>query len=637
MVLIPWLLAAVFTAALAACVHWTVQKLAPSKGSKKKTKDQEVDDDLTLKILNDTEGWADDDDGEPQIEDEKHATVADAIAANKVDTSAIIQAPAEDDDSDDDDDDDDDEDEPLGPESGPRYSIGDRVVLSGLKHAKHLNYHHGTVTGKWDKDALRYPITLDLIPKPITSKVENLIKEAPLVTRTDDDAVFTAQNGVLNEVSGRICAFIFTTMRGLSSQILQGNKDAAALTAFGWQFWKTVPGQGGSGNNQNSSKNPQTLPKGVYLQLLEFLTRGILLQNKLEDLEKQLSPKSPKGSYLLVKRAMTSDLAVASWNVRLSGEFWVIGDDENEDRDDQRGGTLVIPCDNPKQVYRVVGYQLSLWKKLNTNATMTNTANGQSQPQHQFPRPPKFFLTLLPWFGYLIHDPILLPTTGTNQVELASPKQTKQLLRACDRAKKQGRIVDRFCQLELEKDQENGSGFSNVGVPFDPKVVKLPQHKQRNLTPPDFSKMPPATEQERSLVDNLTNYEPIPLPPPQAMAANQAQAAAAAKVGAWNFIRLAETIQENPKHEGMIMSANGQQVAQFTLENCEKPTPIELLQAMLKVCAKINRRPHLLGIDHDQCCRRMQFLLQGVPQCRVARVQVNRKKTKQLQQPSKTV
>ena len=138
--------------------------------------------------------------------------------------------------------------------------------------------------------------------------------------------------------------------------------------------------------------------------MLNYITKDILKTHQLSDLDKQVSPDPANptpGAYKLVTKAMRSPQAVAGWNVRVEGAFWIVGMGPD--------GTMVVPCHNTRQVYVVKGFQAPL---------MAVAQGGGGQP---FPRPPKFHLILLPWFGTIVHDSFLSTTTGSNQVELAPP------------------------------------------------------------------------------------------------------------------------------------------------------------------------------------------------------------------------
>ena len=463
---------------------------------------------------------------------------------------------------------------------GP-YNIGDRIVLKSLvsDNAKELNGRHGVIADLWDKKTERYPIDLDLLDSnrttPLSVKVTNLERESPIPNQDDDGNEDNNDdddddkekkrakvvNGCLLETEARTVSFIFNALRGSIQNTLKGEKDPMKLAAFGWQFWDQ-----GSG-------------KGVYPSLKEFLTKGILSMNKLEDLEKQLNSNNPRGAYQKVTRAMSSPLAVGSWNVRIEGQFWIVGMSPE--------GTLVIPVSNPRQVYNVLGYKAPLGA------------------QGKFPRPPKFYLTLLPWYGRLIHDPMLMTTTGTNQVELASPQLAMELINSCKLAKEEGRVVDRLAQLEVE-------GGSKVGLPFQPFV---PDQVKDFMAIEKAKATAPATDKERDLVDNLADFESMP---------------EGDKASTWTVMRLQVTEELNPNHTVVIFNNSGKKLHEFKSKDLI-PTSEEVLKAILTVCSSgetNHKRPRLIGVDVPPLAMRLKFLFNGVKDINAVIIQVNREKPK---------
>lgn len=426
---------------------------------------------------------------------------------------------------------------------GP-FNIGDRIILKNLIAAEELNGRHGVIADLWDKKTERYPVDLDLLDparKPLSVKVGNLDREPA----TSDDDRAKAVKGCLEESHARAASFIFSALRGSIQNSLKGEKDPQKLSAFGWQFWKTKDG------------------KGVYPALRDFLTKGILMQNKLEELEKQLNAENPKGAYQKVTQAMTSELAVASWHVRVEGPFWIVGISPE--------GTLVVPVENTRQVYCVLGFKMPLGA------------------QGKFPRPPKFRLTLLPWHGRLIHDPMLMTTTGNNQVELAPPKLAGELITTCKLAQQEGRILSRLAQLEVD-------GGSKVGLPFRAFVAEP-------------MKMDPATEEERLLVENLTDFESAPEKVPTSV---------------WNVIRSGITEENNPLHNCLVVNGKGEKLGEFQGAALE-PSPVEVLKAILTVCKEKKHRPRVLGLDNPGAIERLRFLLVGIRGLALVQVNVTRK------------
>ena len=473
---------------------------------------------------------------------------------------------------------------PVKKQAGP-YKIGDRVILQDLKSATELNGRHGTIADTWDSDeSQRYPVDLDLYdPRKggaVSVKVSNLQKE-PSIPKELDDKRAPVDKGVLSEEHGRAVSFICSTMRSsvASSLVAKAGQpgvmpDPKQVAQFCWTFWKTPNG------------------KGVYPSLVEYLTREILVENKLEDLEKQLNPENPKGSYKLIKDAMTDPLAVASWNVRISGEFWIIGGNAD--------GTIVVPACNSRAVYCVAGLKLPLAVQI--------------MQQTKVPRPPKFNLTLLPWYGRLVHDPFISTTTNGERIEVATPQKTQELMRAVQIATAEKRIISRLSQLEVE-------GGSSEGIPFVPfQELNKPAEE-----PPKPKEQEPATEEERALIDNVADFEPHRLQPPGPNGHPP-------PLAAWNFIRKGETEEDNPDHDMMVVAANGQQIDTFQSKDVD-PTAVEILKKMLGIAAKgvggqadtVGKRPSIVGVDCRDTVERLQFLLKDTKEIRVVGIQVTRR------------
>jgi len=507
---------------------------------------------------------------------------------------------------------------PVKKQAGP-YRIGDRVVLHGLKSNADLNGRHGTIADTWDlpsnkddkdkddkddkdqEQAARYPVDLDLYdPRQggaVAVKVSNLKKEGDLPKESAEKRAPVA-NGVLSEEHGRAVSFICSTMRSsVASSILAktaggaGAKpdmsnmpDPKQVAQFCWSFWKTPNG------------------KGVYPSLVQYLTREILVENKLEDLEKQLNPANPKGAYRLIKDAMTDPHAVAGWNVRISGEFWIIGGNAD--------GTIVVPACNSRAVYCVAGLKLPLAVQI--------------MQQTKVPRPPKFNLTLLPWHGRLVHDPFISTTTNGDRIEVATPQKTQELMRAVQIATAEKRIISRLNQLEVE-------GGSTDGLPFVPFQELNQASNEANANdpapePPQRKEQEPATEEERALIDNVADFEPHPLQPP-------GPGGHPPPLAAWNFIRKGETEEDNPDHDMMVVAANGQQIDTFQSKAID-PTAAEILKQMLGIAARgvggnkdtVGKRPTILGSDCRATVERLTFLLKDSKDIRVVGIQVTRRK-----------
>jgi len=486
---------------------------------------------------------------------------------------------------------------PQKVQAGP-YKIGDRVVLQNLQSATDLNGRHGTIADTWDGSAAsqqRYPVDLDLYdPRKggaVAVQVANLTKEAAIPAAFEESRA-PVSNGVLSEEHGRAVSFLHSTMRQSvvkslltraggtddSKRQKQIATDPKQVAQFCWTFWKTPNG------------------KGVYPSLVQYLTRDILVTNKLEDLEKQLNPASPRGAYKLIRDATTDRRAVASWDQRISGEFWIMGGNAQ--------GTIVVPASNSRAVYCVAGLKLPLAVQI--------------MQQTKVPRPPKFNLTLLPWYGRLVHDPFLSTTAPDGgRIEVASPQKTQELMRAVQIATAEKRVVYRLRQAEVE------GGSACRGIPFVP-FQELNQ-TSAPAEPPAPKEQGPATEEERGLIDDVAMYEAHPLQPP-------GPSGHPPPLAAWNFIRKGASEEDNPDHALLVVAANGQQIDAFQCQGND-PTAAEILKKMLGIAAKgvggraetMGKRPSVVGVDCRETVERLQFLLKDTKDIRVVLIQVTRK------------
>lgn len=453
------------------------------------------------------------------------------------------------------------------------FQIGDRIILQNLVGAAALNGRHGCIASNFDKKTQRYPVDLDLPNRgnntkgPLTVKENNLSKEPAVAVSEDMPDLI---GGCLEPKHAKVASFIFHVLRVSCSQTLKGETSSLKLAAFGWQYWKQA-GQGGAEG-------------GVYPSLKTYLTKGILEKQKLADLDKQVSedPEKPTaGAYKLVTKAMTSTEAVAAWDVRVEGEFYIVGMGPQ--------GTMVVPCHNPRQVYIVAGFQ----------APLMAIAGGNQQ---KFPRPPKFHLTLLPWFGVLIHDTFLCTTTGSNQVELASPQLAPQLIELTKRAVAEGRVISCLNQLRAVTPP------NLKGIPFMPPGALVHQAAMAN--------QPAPTNGEKAAADKLAKLTDIIGPPN----------------GLWNFVR-PPMMDGTKKPEYVVVNATGQQMETFKIPDATKPEelPLVLLEQVLALIDKQSEgkdkkeRPGAIGVDDPKVCQRLQFLAQKIPNLRVLMLNVKPK------------
>lgn len=78
-----------------------------------------------------------------------------------------------------------------------------------------------------------------------------------------------------------------------------------------------------------------------------------------------------------------------------------------------------------------------------------------SRQQNNPPRPILMACTLLPWYGRIVHDGILVPAPATSQTQVRQPIYACDALKSkleasVQRAKDEGRVIQKFMQLEVK-------------------------------------------------------------------------------------------------------------------------------------------------------------------------------------------
>mmetsp|Transcript_21302 Transcript_21302/g.32802 ORF Transcript_21302/g.32802 Transcript_21302/m.32802 type:complete len:597 (+) Transcript_21302:89-1879(+) len=490
---------------------------------------------------------------------------------------------------------------PAGPNPKPRrpddgtFQLGDRVVLKNLISAKDLNGRHGVVAGEMDKKTQRYPVDFDLFDakkSSVSVKEGNMKRESPLPADTDE-APCEVKNGCLTEAHAKAASFILTSMRNLISNTLKGEKDMNKLAAFAWTFWQTPDG------------------KGVYPSLAKFMKEDIVKLHGIEKLEMQMDAENPKGAYQLTMDAVDDQRAVKGWNVRAHGEYWILG--MNQD------GTYLAPVSNIRSIYLVCGLRIPLG----------------AQVAGHFPRPPKFRITLLPWYGRIFHDIHISTTTGNAKPEVASEELFAQLRKNVAAAVQEGRVISRFAQLEVSDGSKDGLVFGTQVTRNSGQQAPGQQQQQGGQPgmptgPPNpaeyFKDQKPATQEEQGLIDDVTMMEAFPMPQKPAPGT---QPTDEQKLAIWNFIRAGETKESNPDNAGVILTSGGKAIGNFKMSGeTSEPSSVDILKAMMGLAAKIGKRPAFMGVDHPETAKRLQFLLQGVQGTKVLPIQVQRKPMK---------
>ena len=81
--------------------------------------------------------------------------------------------------------------------------------------------------------------------------------------------------------------------------------------------------------------------------------------------------------------------AVAGWYIRIHGDFWVVGHDEEGGT-----GTYIVPSGNQNMVYKILGIR-------NAHFQMIQRDFGDT--------PILMTMTLIPWYGRLLYDGVVTP------------------------------------------------------------------------------------------------------------------------------------------------------------------------------------------------------------------------------------
>jgi hypothetical protein len=179
-----------------------------------------------------------------------------------------------------------------------------------------------------------------------------------------------------------------------------------------------------------------------------------------------------------------------------------------------------------------------------------------------------------------------MPPDGTHKPPPAPPALESRLRDTVGKAKKDGRVIGRFAQLEVE-------GGSLLGLHDKVETGKKTATNKKKKT-----QKPPKAE-EQTLINKL---KAIPVTP-----------GTYDKTPGSSVIlrRKGYTEVENPEHEVVIMSDNGKDLDFFKYKQLV-PTAEDVLKALLKVSKKTRKRPIMVGIDNADAAARVEFLLEGV-------------------------
>ncbi|KAL7526523.1 hypothetical protein ACHAWF_001804 [Thalassiosira exigua] len=456
------------------------------------------------------------------------------------------------------------------------FNVGDRVTLQGLVKAKRLNGRHGVVGLSLDSSTGRYAVDLDLpdaldrgaSTTGIAVKGANLLREPPLPAEADERRA-GVNDGRLVEEQGRPLSFILDNVRFLVGYLfiedpnIQTIKDIDRLkdismiqinflTATGWSHWVDCGAYSNSGG------------KGIYLALKDWMQKQSIENTPYEQLDE---------GYKLIYDAIDAPSAVAGWNCRVHGDFWVDSDAEND-------GTHCILASNPRAVYQVVGMTQSLGRLI-----------ARTSREGSFER---YFITMIPWYGRLVFDGLICPAGSDGNParfpQTPSAGKAAKLRESIRLAKEEGRVISRLAQLEVPGGSMDGAG------PIDYSPLKAAGEMEEE----EEEQQDEPSEKEKEYLDCLKALQPMPA----AVAGPDGQRAR------WTFRRQGYSEEENPDYSVLVL-AHDTRLGGFQCQAL-KPTSEEILGVLTTFSEKAKYRPKLINIDEKKCCKRMEFLLRDV-------------------------
>jgi hypothetical protein len=445
----------------------------------------------------------------------------------------------------------------------PSFAVGDRVVLEGLQSATHLNGRHGCIAREQQQG--RYAVDIDVDSQRRAIKPINLLREE--LDNNDDDNMIVADavEGILPENHGRAASYLLDLMRLNVAWHFSFDEDIRThmdierlrsspagllkishLTALGWSNWITEGGDGldvGTGDSDN--------PMGMYEMMKATMDQVI------NDSEEIGVPEIEAPRMVFAKDALQSPHAAGGWHVRVHGNFWIVGSSQDT------GAAYLIPELSKSMVYEVLGIRNALYPMVATGP---------------FTRPVLMAATLIPWYGRLLYDGVVMPAHGMRIPQQASPVLAEKLQAAVDTAVNGGRVISQLRDTQRVPSVD----------PAHPRLVP-------NRDPP--------TEEEGRYMEQLAA---LPAPVQASMENNFDEV----KPWSWTFRRMGYTEEENPNHMGMVIRGIGDVLGPFSC-SALAPTSVDILRSTVTYSRQLNRQPSVLSIDERVCCERLKFLLQA--------------------------
>lgn len=444
------------------------------------------------------------------------------------------------------------------------YSIGDRVMIHGLEKSPHINGLHGTIVTEPKINAndgvIRYGVDFDLVSPSLERsaiKVRNLRLEPPSSSNIERAQV---QDGALVQSEGMVISFVLDMARFLAARYIhhwediqnvgdlhrfrgtdQGLQRQNMCMSSAWTFW-------------NEEYGTQMRKGGIYSELKKYLQDTMANDDKFNgDFDKITDVLG--FDYKRLYDAVDDVRAVKGWNVRITGEFWIVDMDND--------GTYLVSDLNRNAVYQCVGVRDAIWPKLQGKILCMR-------------------VTMIPWYGRLIYDGVLTQSQDRSPSEMvATPNLSKILKESVNLAKNEHRVITRLSQLEVE-------GGSLKGI-----HDMIP--RQARSTTNTSNAETPATSKEIQIVNQLKKLPVDPEPSDRnTMPSN------------WVFRRFGYQKKDNPNNIVVILSS-GMPLNMFSTKNL-RPKAHEILEQLLDEGKKKGKLPFFVLIDDKECLDRAKFL-----------------------------
>ena len=240
-------------------------------------------------------------------------------------------------------------------------------------------------------------------------------------------------------------------------------------------------------------------------------------------------------------------------------------------------------------------------------------------------------ITLLPWYGRLVYDGVLVPapaTSATFQPPILACKDLKAKLDgSLEQAKCENRIIQKLSQLEVKGGSlaglhdkllkavvaptvappapvpRPGTAADNKQPPRQANSTGVPESAPPSRMKPRAMAVPstqtlqsPPTAEEQQLVNDLKQLPKTEVDrkdPEEGMPAH----------GMWVFRRFGLTEATNPKHGGMIM-AGPRPLGPFRCHAGLKPSTVDILKPLALLSRKLRKCPAVVWVDDPQCAAR---------------------------------